>query len=400
MREPKPITRVEISEKNKTLRIVAAVLLLVIGTLGITAGIMSLLNKETGWQTVQLSLQERNCSENFVLQYNFAGSGAEATAVNNQLQAAYGEACVKAYQLYTPDEEIAGVNNMYYVNHNPNEIITVDPLLYQSFEKLQDTPWLYMGPVHAYYYNLILNTEEALVPEMDPMTSEVAAAYVAQLAEFAADRNHVYLELLENNQVRLSVSQQYMDFAAEEEIENFLDFGYLTNAFIIDFLADVLTEKGLTNGYLASVDGFTRNLDTAHKFSFNIFDRVDDTVYPAGVMEYRGPISIVFLKDYALAASDICYRANGDHIVHMFADPKDAIYQTSRPNLVSYSYNQTCVDVLLNMLPSFVADEATLPQGVYSVWCEDGMIFYNDEKVSFHTLLKSEQISYNAALRQ
>ena len=400
MREPKPITRVEISEKNKTLRIVAAVLLLVIGTLGITAGIMSLLNKETGWQTVQLSLQERNCSENFVLQYNFAGSGAEATAVNNQLQAAYGEACVKAYQLYTPDEEIAGVNNMYYVNHNPNEIITVDPLLYQSFEKLQDTPWLYMGPVHAYYYNLILNTEDALIPEMDPMTSEVAAAYVAQLAEFAADRNHVYLELLENNQVRLSVSQEYLDFAAEEEIENFLDFGYLTNAFIIDFLADVLTEKGLTNGYLASVDGFTRNLDAAHKFSFNIFDRVDDTVYPAGVMEYRGPISIVFLKDYALAASDICYRANGDHIVHMFADPKDGIYKTSRPNLVSYSYNQTCVDVLLNMLPSFVADEATLPQGVYSVWCEDGMIFNNDEKVSFHTLLKSEQISYNAALRQ
>ena len=52
------------------------------------------------------------------------------------------------------------------------------------------------------------------------------------------------------------------------------------------------------------------------------------------------------------------------------------------------------------MLPSFVAGETTLPQGVYNVWCEDGMIFYNDEKVSFHTLLKSEQISYNAALRQ
>ena len=36
MREPRPITRVELSEKNKTLRLVAAILLLVIGAIGIT----------------------------------------------------------------------------------------------------------------------------------------------------------------------------------------------------------------------------------------------------------------------------------------------------------------------------------------------------------------------------
>lgn len=136
MREPRPITRVELSEKNKTLRLVAAILLLVIGAIGITVGIMSLLNKETGWQRVQITSQERNCSENFILQYHFAGSGADATAVNNQLQAAYGGACVKAYQLFTPDEEIEGVNNLYYVNRHPNEIVTVDPVLYDAFAKL------------------------------------------------------------------------------------------------------------------------------------------------------------------------------------------------------------------------------------------------------------------------
>ena len=47
MREPKPITHVELSEKNKTLRLVAAILLLIIGAVGITVGIMRLLNKET-----------------------------------------------------------------------------------------------------------------------------------------------------------------------------------------------------------------------------------------------------------------------------------------------------------------------------------------------------------------
>ena len=400
MREPRPITRVELSEKNKTLRLVAAILLLVIGAIGITVGIMRLLNKETGWQRVQITSQERNCSENFILQYHFAGSGADATAVNNQLQAAYGGACVKAYQLFTPDEEIEGVNNLHYVNRHPNEIVTVDPVLYDALAKLQDEPWLYLGPVYAHYYNLILNTAESLVPELDPLENSQAAEYVGKLAEFAADREAVYLELLGNNQVKLTVSQEYLDFAAEEEIETFLDFGPLTNACIIDFLAQTLIDEGLTAGYLVSADGYTRNLDRVNRFSFNIFDRIDNTIYPAGAMDYQGPISIVFLKDFATAPSDIYYRGSGDHIVHLFADPQDGIYRTSRANLVSYSYDMGCVDVALQMLPSFVGDEFAVPQNVYSVWCEDNTIYYNDAQVRFHSLLKSEDISYQAVLKK
>jgi hypothetical protein len=104
MREPKPIQRLEISEKNKTLRIIAAIALFVIGVVGITVGIKSALSKDTGWQRVQITTQERNCSEQFVLQYNFGGTGAQATAVNQKLQSVYGEACVKAYGLFTIDE--------------------------------------------------------------------------------------------------------------------------------------------------------------------------------------------------------------------------------------------------------------------------------------------------------
>ena len=400
MREPRPVTRVELSEKNKTLRLIAAIALLIIGAVGITVGIMSLLNKETGWQKVQITTQDRNCSENFVLQYQFAGSGAEATAVNNKLQAVYGDACVKAYQLFTPDEEIAGVNNMHYVNHHPNTEITVDPLLYGAFEKLEGTPWLYLGPVYNHYYNLILNTEESLVGELDPLVSSQAADYVGKLAEFAADADAVSLELLGNNRVKLHVSQEYLDFAAAEEVDTFLDFAYLTNAFIIDYMADRLIAEGLTEGYLASVDGYTRNLTGSETFSFNIFDRVGDTVYPAGIMNYRGPVSMVFMKDYALAASDAFYRGSDDHIVHLFADPKDGIYRTSRTNLVCYSYETGCVDVLLKALPSFVGADASTPQDVFSVWCEDGLICYNDEAVTFGTLLSNEEISYRAELKK
>lgn len=399
MKEPRPINRVEISEKNKTLRLIAAVLLLVIGVIGITTGIMSLLNKETGWQRVQVAPQERNCSESFLLQYKFTGTGAEATAVNNKLQTAYGEACVKAYQLFTPDEAIDGVQNIYYVNHHPNEVVAVDPVLYAAFEKVADMPWIYLGPAYAHYSSMIFNTEENLLPELDPMENPEAAAYVAAVAEFAADRNSVNLELLGDHKVRLSVSQAYLEFAEEEEIENFIDFAYLTNAFIIDYLAQVLIDEDLTDGYLVSADGFTRNLVGDQDFSVNIFDRVGNTVYPAGVLGYRGPISIVYLKDYTTGNSDVNYRETGNRFVHLMTDPADGIYRTAEENLVSYSYDTGCADVLLKMLPGFVGSEFVVPEGVFSVWCEGEMICYNDASVSIGNLLKSEQMTYRAVYK-
>lgn len=400
MREPKPINRIELSEKNTTLRWIAVFALLVIGAVGITVGIMNLLHKETGWQRVQITTQERNCSENFILQYNFSGSGAEATAVNNKLQAAYGEASVKAYQVFTPDEEISGVQNLYYVNRHPNEIITVDPLLYDAFVKMEGTPWLYLGPAYAHYYNVILGADESMVDALDPVVSEEAKTYVEKIAAFANDRQAISLELLEENQMILHVSEEYLAFAAAEEIENFIDFGYLTNAFIIDYLAQTLIAQNLTEGYIVSADGYTRNLDSAHTFSFNIFDRVEELVFPAAVMEYRGPVSMVFLKDFPTANSDVNYRGREDRFLHLFVDPVDGICRTSVENLVSYSYNKECADVALAMLPSFVGSDFSVPEDVFSVWCEDELICYNDTAVSFSELLKSEKMTYRAILKQ
>ena len=400
MREPKPINRIEISEKNTTLRWIAVFALLVIGAVGITVGIMNLLHKETGWQRVQITTQERNCSENFILQYNFSGSGAEATAVNNKLQTAYGEASVKAYQVFTPDEEISGVQNLYYVNRHPNEIITVDPLLYDAFVKMEGTPWLYLGPAYAHYYNVILGADESMVDALDPVVSEEAKAYVEKIATFANDRQAISLELLGENQMILHVSEEYLAFAAAEEIQNFIDFGYLTNAFIIDYLAQTLIAQNLTEGYIVSADGYTRNLDSAHTFSFNIFDRVEELVFPAAVMEYRGPVSMVFLKDFPTANSDVNYRGREDRFLHLFVDPVDGICRTSVENLVSYSYDKECVDVALAMLPSFVGSDFSVPEDVFSVWCEDELICYNDSAVSFSELLKSEKMTYRAILKQ
>ena len=397
MREPRPVIRAEVTEKNKTLRIVAAAVLLLIGIIALTSGFMNLLGKEPGWQEIQISTEARNCSQEFALQYYF--SDASATAVNKLLTSTYEETSVHAYRVFTNNESFDGVNNLYYVNHNPNEVLTVDPVLYAAFEKMAGTPYLYLGPVYAYYNNIIYNAPEDAVARLDPLTDQDAKAYIDQIMAFAADENSVKLELLGNNQVKLSVSEDYLTFAQTEEIENFLDFAYLTNAFIIDYLADSLLAKGLTDGYLISADGYTRTLRNMGTFNFNIFDRVGSVINPAGVMEYQGPMSIVFFKDYSAGTVDTNYRDNQDHVIHLFTDPADGIYRTATDNLISYSYEYSCVDVALKMLPGFVGDQFETPEGVYSIWCEDTTICYNDAAVTIDNLFKGEKFVYRALLK-
>ena len=400
MREPRPVTRIEVSEKNKKIRQILIIVLLAVAVVAITTGIMSVLNKDTGWQSVQITTEERNCSQNFIFQYNFSGSGAEATAVNKQLEAAYAEASVKAYQLFTVDEEIQGVNNIYHINRHVNEEITVDPVLYEAFSKLEGTRWLYLGPVYAHYIHLFYGASEEYVAQLDPALNADAAQFVARAASFAADEGAIHMELLGDNRIKLHVSQEYLAFAQAEEIENFIDFSYMTNAFVIDYLAASIQALGLTEGYFVSVDGYTRNLDMGNSYSMNLFDRADNMLYPAGVMHYRGPASIVYLKNYPTAESDSMYRVSGDHIVFPYVDVADGMYRSSTDNLVSYSYDLGCADVLLQILPSFIADNFAVPENVYSVWFEGSTLCYNDPAITVTDLLVQEDVAYNAVLKK
>ena len=399
MREPRPVLRVELSEKNKKLRQILVVVLLVVAAVAITAGIMSLLNKDAGWQRVEVTTAERNSSQNFLFRYQFSGSGANATMLHKQISALYTEACEKTYRLFTAEEAVEGINNMHYLNTHPNEVVQVDSLLYQAFEKLEGTRYVYLGPAYAYYDNVIFNTADAMVSQLDPETNEESEAYLAQIAAFASDENAVQLELLGNNQVKLTISQEYLAFAQENEIDRFLDFSYLANAFIIDYLADVMIRAGYTQGYLVSNDGYTRNLDQGNTYNFNLFDRVENLVYPAGVMEYRGPVSMVFLKDYPTADSDASYRVNGDHFIHTHVDVADGLYKAGVANFVGYSYDTGCADVLLKILPRFITEEAfSVPANIFCVWFENGTILYNDSGITIKDLLADNTVRYTAKL--
>ena len=98
-------------------------------------------------------------------------------------------------------------------------------------------------------------------------------------------------------------------------------------------------------------------------------------------------MSIVFLRNYPLSDADQWhyYGFADGRILTIFLDAGDGVSKSALHNLVSYSENMGCAEVLLKMLPVFVSDSfeenglAYLARdGVYSVWFEGNTLFYND----------------------
>ena len=123
-------------------------------------------------------------------------------------------------------------------------------------------------------YRIVLYRSDALWISFDDISA------------FAQDKHAVQIELLGENRIKLFVSEEYLAYASEEGISDFIDFYWMANAFIVDYIADTMRANGFVRGSVSSYDGFVRNLDdlSGSEYAFNIFNRVGNTVHQAGVM--------------------------------------------------------------------------------------------------------------------
>lgn len=389
-RNPKPVTHIELSEKNLVLRIVLFVGFLVLGIGCIGAGLMSALSADPTWQEIEATANGPSCAEDFKLMYDFSESGNAATSQKKKLTNLYTQAVEDAYRIFTADVLEDGLRNVAYLNAHPNETVEVEPALYKALEQLikYGNRHVFLAPATV-EYNRVFSCENDLeaalyVPTDNPQTVQ----WLTTLSGFIQDPKMIRLEILEDNRVRLYVSQEYLAFAQENELGKLLDFGFLTNAFTADYLADVLIEAGYRNGYLYSFDGFTRNLDTRNQsYQLNLFDRKDSGSYLPARLRYTAPVSIVSLRDYPMVAEDRWhyYAFESGEIVTAFLDPADGLSKSALHNLVSYSDDFGCGEILLRIVDVFIAEEfhadalnALTSDGVYSIWYEGNVLNYND----------------------
>jgi hypothetical protein len=117
---PKPIERIELSEKHFPVRIVMTVVFAVVAVICFAYAITALFSSDSGWKEVSaLSSADTNCSEEFVLLYDFTGSSASVSVEYRQIRSLYTEAAVKAYQLFHSSELFTDLKNIAYINQHP-----------------------------------------------------------------------------------------------------------------------------------------------------------------------------------------------------------------------------------------------------------------------------------------
>lgn len=367
-REPAPVKKIQVSDTHFSRKVILLAVFVAIAIVSIGFGIYYAVTKEAGWRVMEVRPGKPSCAQDFVLTYRLEGSRREATAEYKDLEALYTQAVVEAYRLFdwsASGSELAKIR--------PNQTVTVDENLYEALKlvKNYESRLIYLAPVYQAYQRVFTAESEAEASLYDPLTDADTKAFVTELAAFANDPAMIDLEILPEKQVRLQVAEAYLQYAADHEITVFLDFGWTRNAFVADYLARRLSQAGHTRGYLASYDGFTRNLDSG-AYTTRLFH--------GALVEYQGPMSMVHLRSYPIDDRDRWhYFAFSDgHIVAAMVDPADGMSKSATEDLLGYSQEKGCGELLLTLAPVYLQDtldtaalERFAQEGIFSAWLEE-----------------------------
>lgn len=400
----KPVTRLELSEANIKYRWIAIAVLLAVAVVAIGYGVHLALSVEPGWQEVTATADEVNCARDFTLMYDFSAGDINPTVAHKKLQLLYTSLTESAYRFFSAEAE--GTDNLYALNANINTVVILDPVVYHALERIADAGLRhpFMAPVQSLYASVFLSAGDAEASHFDPMQSPELMLLVKQTAAYTNDPEMISLELLGDCKARLNVAEDYLSFARDCGIETFLDLGWMKNAFIADYIAEALEAEGFCYGYLASYDGFTRNLDIrGTDYTTAIFDRQGTDILMPANFHYSGRQSIVSLRDYPLSDQDQWnyYVYDSGEITTVFLDPEDGVSKSAPDTLVSYSEKLGCSEILLKTAGIFTAEtldrEALMElsrQEVHSIWFEENALLYTQKDAQLQIMTETGGAGY------
>lgn len=375
-----PVERIELNEEHTSFRLVLAAALLLFGVGLLAYAFLQFLNPQTqeDWVTIEADGSAgASSAADFTLLYRPGAGGGSSAAERKGVTLLYTSLSRSAFELFHADQEFDGVVNIYTINRRPNEALEVDPGLYAALSAVADSGSraLYLGPVYSRYFGIFSCQDDAQLIDFDPRLSREVAEEYRELCAWANDPAAIGLELLGGNRVRLRVSQDYLDYAAAEGFEDFIDFAWMTNAFAADFIADGLISQGYTHGTLTSYDGFCRSLDSGG-CTLQLYSRQGEDVYAAAGLSYTGPGAFVSLRDYPVNDQDAgrFYTLENGERRTPYVDPADGLTRSALPELTCYSGELGCGELLLAMLPVYVAEEfrpeALERDGLEYVYCD------------------------------
>ncbi|SFQ05639.1 hypothetical protein SAMN02910358_00545 [Lachnospiraceae bacterium XBB1006] len=399
--------KVDPEMKRAKRKILIAVFFLIVGVGSLTYGLAKAIIKQPGWREVTAESTNESCANDFVFYYNIGYNGATASVEYNELKRLYTDAIVKSFRIFHNDKSFSGVHNVKYINEHPGEEIKVDHTLYHAFEQVEKSGLrnLYLGSVYDSYDQIFFAETDEEAYLFDPIANEEVKQKYQKLCAFAKDDKSVKLELLGNDKVKLFVSKAYQEYAKSVDVHSYIDFNWMKNAFIVDYVADIMRKGNHTAGYIASCDGFTNNFDSTHSdFDMTFYDRDGSQYYEAGKLQYKGARSIIYLHNYSMSVQDkyqYYETKKTKEIRTPYLSVEDGICRSCKNDLIMTGKKSGCVDLLMNMIPVYIADELDKAaidnlskDGICTIYCENHKIICNDQTVTFDNLYDRDGITY------
>jgi len=392
---PQAVERIELDEGHSRARVVILILAIVVALTAFGYGIVNKATVNSGWRDIEVNSREINCGQDFVFTYHLGSSGISAAREAKALTIVYTEACETAYRVFSSRDWFEDVGNLCAVNVNVNQPVRVHPALYEAFELMErlDSRYAYLAPVYDEYSSVFFCNDDWETAGFDPWQNEDVAAYCARAAGFARNADDVRVQLLGDNTVRLNVSDEYLAFAEEYGIERFVDFYWMTDAFVIDYLAQQLRDAGYTLGALSSHDGFVRCLGgEGMSFSYMVHDiPAEGLIAAVARMDYPGDTALVNLHSFPLnTQKEIYYYQFEDGTFRSaIADIEDGLSKGVTPAMIATSDSVGCAEMLLKLLPLYATDtldEAALAalteEKIHPLYCLGSEIVTTDPSVT------------------
>ena len=393
--QPKPIETVELNETGTKKRVVLFIVAIIVALGAFWYGISNLTKVEAGWYVIEAtSASEMNCAQDFEFRYYLGHSGVNSAAENKALNLLYTQATEDAYKIFNARESFADCKNLHYINRHPNEPIRVGKALYEAFTLMEETGsrYMYLGPALQEYNNLFFCMEDSEAENVDPYLNEEQKAYIARVAEFAGNPEHIQLQRMENNTVQLYVSDAYLAFAKEWGITDYLDLYILQDAFIIDYLADKLIQEGYTKGVISSYDGYTRCLgDETLMYGNEVYSQPQAGIASVTAqVRYPGNTALVHFHQLQLnSVRELYYYQyqNGETRT-AYLDEKDGLCKAALPFLTATSPEAGCAEMALRLMPLYAADaldrdglHALADEKIYPMYCDGNTLYSFDPQM-------------------
>lgn len=291
------VRKIELPNKNLKQKLVIAGVLLLIGLSAIGYGLYNSLKIDPGFTQIEVaSNYDKNNSKEFVL-YSYVKNSAD----KKNLIKIYSNAQVEAFRLFNVYEEYE--HNLFYINHHPNEVIEIDERLYKALKTASDYKYIYLGPIYQIYNGIFSCDLDGQINEFLPDLNNDVRNMFDKLSQYILDDNCIYIEFFDNNCIKLNVSYEYNSYLTENQLDHILDFYYMNNACIMDYVCDDLIKNGYDKSIISSVEGYMRLLDDSLS-NYNLLGMINGELTFAGTIDCKGPVSVIEIRNFIINESD------------------------------------------------------------------------------------------------